>query len=113
MKGRNFLTIVHDPSSLIDVCKKTQEVHLMAVKGEVESRYSVGAQILVEVLTLLEKFDDVMPKDLPIELPPMHNVQHHIDKNLGASLPNMPHYRMSFKENEILREKVEELLSKG
>ena len=36
-KGRNFLTIVHDPSSLMDGCKETQAVHLMVVKGEVDS----------------------------------------------------------------------------
>ena len=112
-EGRNFLTIVHDPSSLMGECKETREVHLMVVKGEVESRDLVGAQIPMEVQTLLKEFDDVIPKDLPIGLPPMRNIQHHIDLIPGASLHNLPHYRMSPKENEILREKVEELLSKG
>ena len=88
-------------------------MHLIVVKGEVESRDLVGAQIPMEVQTLLKEFDEVIPEDLPARLPPMHNIQHHINLILGASLPNMPHYRMSSKENEILREKVEELLSKG
>ena len=48
-EGGNFLTIVHDPSSIMGECKKTQKVHLMVVKGEVESRDLVGAQIPVEV----------------------------------------------------------------
>ena len=48
-EGRNFLIIVHDPSSLMDECKETQAVHLMVVKGEVESRNLVVAQTLVEV----------------------------------------------------------------
>ena len=61
---------------------------------------------------MLEKFDDVILEDLPIELPPLCNIQHHIDLILDSFLPNMPHYRMSLKKNEILREKVEKLLSK-
>ena len=48
-EGRNFLTVVIDSFSLIGDCKGTREVHLMVVKGEVESRDSIVAQILVEV----------------------------------------------------------------
>ena len=46
-EGTNFLTFGHDPSSIMGECKETREVHLMVVKGEVESRDLVGAKISV------------------------------------------------------------------
>ena len=43
VEGKNFLTFVHDPSLLMGECKETREVHLMGVKGEVESSDLVEA----------------------------------------------------------------------
>ena len=67
-KGKNFLIFVHDPSSLMGKCKEIQEVHLIVVKGKVESKDLVGVQIPMEVSALLKEFDDAKPEDLPIEL---------------------------------------------
>jgi hypothetical protein len=59
---------------------------------------------------MLEEFQDIMPKEMLEGLPPMRDIQHYIDLVLGASLPNLSHYRMSPKKNAILQEDVEGLI---
>ena len=55
-----------------------------------------------EVNKLLSDFSEIALADLPDELPPMCDIQHQINLILGSNLCNLPHYRMSTKEHEIL-----------
>jgi len=54
---------------------------------------------LEKVHCLLAEFEDVLAK--PTHLSPMRDIQHCIDFVPGASLPNLPCYRMSPQEHDI------------
>ncbi|KAJ9552803.1 hypothetical protein OSB04_016848 [Centaurea solstitialis] len=106
-KGRDNVT-----QDMEEAYKESQVICPIIVKGLMHAEGGVF-EIPEEVDEILRDFKKLTADDLPPELPPMRDIQHQIDLIPGASLPNLPHYRMSPRKNEILREQVEDLLRKG
>ncbi|XP_039048982.1 uncharacterized protein LOC120189924 [Hibiscus syriacus] len=65
------------------------------------------------VQAVLRDFEDVMPYELPKELPPRRLVDHEIELILGVKPPAKYPYRMSPPELAELRKQLDELLQAG
>ena len=57
----------------------------------------ISQNVLDLIQHLLAEFDDVVPNELPIKLPPLRDIKHHIDLIPAASFTNLSHYWMSPK----------------
>jgi hypothetical protein len=108
----NFLAISRNSHEFEDIIKEVGCMYPIVLKGLMVTNV-VSSHVPKEVQEILSEYEDLISEDLPAQLPPMRDIQHQIDLVPGASLPNLPHYRMSPKENVILKEKIEELLKKG
>ena len=62
---------------------------------------------------VLKRYQDVMPKDLPNELPLRWEVDHKIEVKSGTKPASKAPYHLSQKELEELKSQLNELLAKG
>ncbi|XP_020673723.2 uncharacterized protein LOC110093239 [Dendrobium catenatum] len=65
------------------------------------------------VKPLLQQYQDILVSELPAGLPPLRNVQHHMELVPGSVLPNRPAYRLRPDEHFELQRQVNELIIKG
>ena len=99
-------------------CKKFESegietgMYLALVEKEVPFDSSI-VDVPLEVKNLIDDFVDMVPDELPSELPPLKYIQHAIDLVPSSQQPNLSHYRMNPKRREKLNRQVEGLLERG
>ena len=78
-----------------------------------ESFESPRETVPKDILSVLEKYKDVMPDSLPKSLPPRRMIDHEIELLPGAKPPAKDAYRMAPPELAELRKQLGKLLNAG
>ncbi|XP_016570884.1 uncharacterized protein LOC107868744 [Capsicum annuum] len=96
-----------------DVFKKYDNTTPMLLLAHVLNANPSTSPIPSFISNVLQKFDDVFPRELPQGLPPLREIEHQIDLVQGSQLPNKPTYRSNPTNTNELQWQVEDLLNKG
>ena len=106
------------PKKALTMCQfenesmKTKVIFALMAR-EVEEFKEQDKEYPTNVRKILDDFSDLWPVELPNQLPSMRDIQHAIDLIPGASLPNLPAYKMNPTKHDELKRQVDELLTKG
>ncbi|XP_051134921.1 uncharacterized protein LOC127254082 [Andrographis paniculata] len=94
-----------------EVIQRNHVQEMMAIKNVSKS---AGTQNPVQEADINSmEFSDVLPKELPNELPPVRGIEHQIGFIPGAQLPNRPAYRANPDETKEIQRQIQDLLDKG
>ena len=105
VEGRYLLVT----KKILEEVEPDQELIALVAKGEGPPPTKVPRTLQ----PLVEEYAELFPEELLNGLPPMRDAKHAINLIPRASLPNLPHYRMSPHEHSILQSQVDELIKKG
>ncbi|XP_020698625.1 uncharacterized protein LOC110111201 [Dendrobium catenatum] len=97
-------------NALLNAWKESSDIVALVVKEQTATVNRTGLPPAVS--QLLQQYSDVCPQELPAELPPLRSINHQVDLHPGATLPNIPHYKMSPTEHRVLQQIVDDLLQK-
>jgi hypothetical protein len=79
-----------------------QALKLMYKEALLSTNDLVGA-LPSDIVSLLQKFEDVFPEEVPYGLPSIRGIEHQIDFIPGASsIPNRPAYKSNPEETKEL-----------
>ncbi|GJP30198.1 hypothetical protein CLOM_g23263 [Closterium sp. NIES-68] len=92
---------------------KRTDTGFLAIATEVETDGEKTSEPPGKIKELLKKFQDILPDDLPCELPPYRTHQHEIVEEPGSKPTFRAPYRLSPTELADMKKQIEYLLAKG
>jgi hypothetical protein len=109
----NIVLLMSGNKLLTKVRKKEEPQFIVVRKLKIVLTSTRVDDLPEEIQELLEEFIDIVVDELPLSLPPIRSVSHHIDLIPRASFPNKAAYRLTLQENEEVKRQVQDLLDKG
>ena len=88
--------LVHNEDEFDKEARESKKIFAMVLMEEAPK---TPTEVPIAVKPLIKESQELFSDELLAGLPPMRDIQHCINLVPGASLPNLPHYRMSPKES--------------